>query len=97
MIETIRKALRISHEELDEEIKDTIQACYEDMDRVGIEVYDENKKIKENIEKMPLIIACQKLYARWQFNFENAADRYQKAYEGTRDGMSLCGEYKNVQ
>lgn len=96
MLETIKKALRLSQGALDEEIQDTINACYKDMHRTGIKIFDENGNLKESIEQDALIIACQKLYARWMFNFENAAERYMKAYESMRDSLSLCGDY-NVQ
>ena len=94
MLEKIRRAIRKKSSTLDEEIMDCINECYKDMDRVGIAVYDEEGNLKQGIEKEPLVIACQKHYARWQFNFENEAERYQKAYESARDGMSLCGKYK---
>lgn len=93
MLETIRNALRFSSEALDDEIQDTIDACYKDMQRVGIEIFDEEGKIKESVERNALIIACQKQYARWMFNFENAAERYRISYESMRDGISLCGDY----
>ena len=80
---------------LSEEIQDCINACYSDMARVGIAVFDSERKLKSGVDKMPLVIACQKHYARWQFNFENAAERYRAAYEATRDGMALCKEYTN--
>ncbi len=93
MLDTVRKALRISGEYMDDEIKDTISACYKDMARVGISVFNKDGTVKRNVEADPLVISCQKMYARWQFNFENAAERYMRAYENCRDGMALCGDY----
>lgn len=95
MITKVRQALRRKTASLDEEIQDCINACYSDMARVGIAVFDSEGKLRANIDKVPLVIACQKHYARWQFNFENAAERYKAAYEATRDGMSLCKFYTN--
>jgi len=93
MLEIVRKALRISGEYLDDEINDTINACYRDMNRVGISVYTQTGTIKKNIETDPLIISCQKMYARAQFNYENSSERYMSAYEKCRDGIALCGDY----
>ncbi|MBR3762192.1 MAG: hypothetical protein IKK59_05560 [Lachnospiraceae bacterium] len=93
MVEKIRLALRISTDALNTEIEDTIDACYKDMQRVGINIYDDDGKPKQDAISQPLIISCVKLYARWQFNFENAAERYEKAYNSCRDGISLCGDY----
>lgn len=94
MLEIIRKALRITGTLVDDEIQDTINACYLDMKRVGIYVpIDSENNVEEQFEKEPLVIACVKLYARWQFNFEDSADRYEKAYVNCRNGLALCGDY----
>lgn len=93
MVEKVKLALRIRTDALEYEIEDTINACYKDMQRVGIDIYDEVGELKEDVISQPLIISCVKLYARWQFNFENAAERYEKAYISCRDGISLCGDY----
>lgn len=93
MLETVRKALRVSGYYLDDEIADTVNACYKDMARVGICVYNKDGTVKKSIETDPLIISCQKMYARAQFNFENASERYMRAYENCRDGIALCGDY----
>lgn len=93
MITKVKQALRLKTDSLGEEIQDCINACYSDMARVGIAVFDSEGKLRANIEKAPLVVACQKHYARWQFNFENAAERYRAAYEATRDGMALCEDY----
>lgn len=79
---------------LDEEINDCIDACYKDLAVHGISVYTTQKQVKATIVSDPLIIACQKLYARWQFNFENSAERYERAYTQLRDGLSLSGDYR---
>ena len=93
MVNKVKTALRISTNSLNEEINDTIDACYKDMQRVGIRIYDDEGNVRGDVMSQPLIIACVKLYARWQFNFENAAERYEKAYNSCRDGLSLCGDY----
>lgn len=93
MLEKVKLAIRRSESTLDTEIKDCIAACYADMNRVGIVIYNENKEPLSEREKDPLIVQCQKLYARWQFNFENQAERYERAYIAMRDAISLDGDY----
>lgn len=93
MLEKIRLALRRTGDGVDSEIQDCINACYRDMARVGISIYDENGKIKEEMLRDALILSAVKTYARWQFNFEGQAERYERAYISIRDGISLCGDY----
>lgn len=93
LLDKIRKYLRITGTSLDEDVEDTIAACFADMSRVGVKIYESDGSFIKNIEEDPLILACQKFYARWQFNFENAAERYEKAYCSCRDGLSLSGDY----
>lgn len=86
MIEKIKKNLRITHSKLDDEIEDCISACLRDLERVGLKDVD-NKKNDH------LILQCVKLYSRWQFNFENQAERYRQSYESLRNALSLNKDY----
>lgn len=97
MIGKIKKALRISNDFMDDEIEDTVRQCYADMNNKGICIYTSDGEVRESIKEDPLVLACQKNYARWQFNFENQAERYEKAYKSMRNGLSLSGDYNNVQ
>lgn len=96
LLDKVRLALRFASDDtdLDAEIMDGIDACYKDLDIAGADIFDESGNVKTSIESDSLVIQCQKLYARWQFNFENSADRYEKAYIATRDGISLCQQYR---
>ena len=38
--------------------------------------------------------ACE-LYCKWQFDFDGKGERFERAYEGLRDFLSLGGEYTN--
>ncbi|MEB3428868.1 head-tail connector protein [Citroniella saccharovorans] len=87
MLDKIKLDLRISHDLIDEDIEDNIEACKLDLKRVGIVKIDDED---------PLIIKAIKLWCRYQYNFENEGDRYNKAYSMLRDALSLCGDY-NVQ
>lgn len=85
ILEKIKKDLRISHSKLDEDIQDNIEACKLDLKRVGIDVNNSDVLLEKAI----------KLYIRWQYNFENQADRYRNAYESLRNALSLCEDYRN--
>lgn len=84
MLEKIKKDLRISHTKLDEDIEANIQACKLDLKRIGV-----NSKVEDD-----LILKAIKFYIRWQYNFENQADRYMTAYYNLASAMSLSGDYK---
>lgn len=99
LLDKVRLALRLASDDtgLDAEINDCISACYKDLDRAGAEIFDDTGAVRDSVESDSLIVQCQKLYARWQFNYENAADRYEKAYKDTRDGISLCEDYRGTE
>ena len=84
MLEKIKHSLRIGHNGIDEDIKEHIDACKLDLQRVGV------KKIEDTDA---LIIQAMKLYVKWHLNFEDEADRYQNAYEMLRNSLAMCGDY----
>lgn len=84
MLEKIKLDLRITHNKMDTDIQENIDACFFDLKRVGVNRIDEDDF---------LIIKACKLFCRYQYNFENEGDRYNKAYSALRDALSLCGDY----
>ena len=80
----LKTALRISHNKLDEEIQYNEDACKKDMMRVGITVINEEDSAIQKVFE---------LYLKCQYDFNGAGERYEKAYKGMRNGLSLCGEY----
>ena len=80
----LKTALRISHNKLDEEIQYNVDACKRDMERVGITVINEEDSAIQKVFE---------LYLKWQYDFMGEGERYEKAYKGMRNGLSLCGEY----
>jgi hypothetical protein len=86
MLEKVKKDLRIVHTMMDGDIQDNINACLLDLERVGVTLIDDTDA---------LIVKAIKLYCRWQYNFENQADRYMQAYSALRDALSLCGDYRS--
>ena len=81
---SVKFSLRIVTTAFDDEIANDISACLIDLARVGIVEIDDTD---------PVIIRLAELYCKSAFNFEQEGDRYQKAYEFMRDGISLSGDY----
>lgn len=81
-VNLIKKTMRISHGKLDEEIKNNIDFCLLDLERVGV-----NKSKEKLVNK-----ACE-LYCKSEFNYEGKGEQYRIKYEKLRDALSLCGEY----
>lgn len=93
MLEKIKIDLRISHNKLDVNIQEDVDACIKDLERVGIVIpYETDLSISD-----ALIIKAIKLYLRWQYNFENQADRYMEAYKMLRNAISLSGDYQPIE
>lgn len=82
--EEIRKSMRISHHEDDDEISNNIAACLADMKRIGVDTQKDSKLIDK---------ACE-IYCKAQFDFQGKGEKYNVAYEKLRDGMSMSEDYK---
>lgn len=80
----VKKALRISHNDLDDEIRSNIEACLAELKRVGISVTAD----KAMIDK------CCELYCKAEFDFNNQSERFMQAFEKMRDALSLSSDYK---
>lgn len=79
-------ALRISHTALDSEIQDVIDAALLSLQKHGVATTGH--------EDDALIINAVKLYARWQFNYMNKADQFEKAWNAALIVLALCGDYE---
>ena len=82
MLELIKKALRITHNQLDEVLNNDIAAALEDMKRLGLNEYT-------TATEDPLVIKCVELFVKWQEDFGGEGERFQAAYEKMRDGLSM--------
>jgi hypothetical protein len=83
----VKKALRITNNALDEEIKDTISACKKDLQISGVEIVDETDE---------LIVQACKTYARSEFDYAGKGDRYKECYSLLKQHLALCGDYRAV-
>lgn len=86
MLEKIKLSLRISHTLLDDDIERNINACLLDLKRVGINNTDLTN---------PLIFKAVELYCKWNYDFCNKGERYEKAYMNLINSLSLCGDYND--
>lgn len=85
MLEKVRTALRITHNKLDDELQDVINACIYDLSISGIKNIDEND---------PLIQQAVKTYAKAEYEQDvNKANRLTQAYVSLKISMALCGDY----
>lgn len=84
----VKHSLRIRHDSLDEEIENNIQTCILLLRGVGLSP----EKAADEPEDKLVQKACE-LYCKWQFDFDGKGERFQKAYEGLRDFLSLGGDY----
>lgn len=90
LVDDIKTALRISHDKLDEDIRQHISACLNDMRRLGIAVPDNDTDVESN----SLLLSAVKLYCMAQYDFLSKGDQYKKGYESLRDVLSMSSGYK---
>lgn len=88
MVSRIKKSMRIAHSVLDSDIQDNINACLLDMERVGIVPCD-GADVKDNA----LIYKAVELFCKWQYNYLDKGEQYQKNYEALRNSLSMAGDY----
>lgn len=86
ILSTVKKALRFTHDALDDDIKRNITAARDDMERAGVSSDESNTE---------LYIQCVIFYCKWIYNFIDKGDDYLKAYERLRDALSLDSKYRS--
>lgn len=85
MLDKVREALRITHDKLDDELQDVINACKTDLKIAGIIKLDDDD---------PLIQQAVKTYAKAEYEQDvNKANRLTQAYVSLKISLSLCGDY----
>jgi hypothetical protein len=87
MLEKVKMSLRITHDALDSDISDTIDACKRDLSISGVEIIEDTDE---------LIIQACKTYARAEYDFGGKGEKYKESYELLKQHLSLCGDYKVV-
>lgn len=103
LFEKNKKNLRISHNRLDDAIKDDINAALSDLERVGVLPfkYMDGAVVEDEdgykVLKDELIRKAIEFYLKWQYDYMGQADKWEKAYEKLRDALSLSEEYTNEE
>ncbi|SME15682.1 hypothetical protein BACERE00185_03085 [Bacillus mobilis] len=89
ILKDVKKALRISHDALDDEINDSIEAARHDLMLSGV------SSIKANSDDDPLIKRAIKVYCKAEFvNETKEAERFQASYNMLKNHLTLAGDYK---
>lgn len=86
LLETVKQALRVSHDKLDDgEIVPLINAAKKELLLAGVVVQDETD---------PLIIRAVTSYCKAQFGYDNPeSDKFMMTFEGIRALLSMTEEY----
>lgn len=85
MLNKVRLALRITHDRLDSELLDLINACVYDLTIAGINVIDEDD---------PLIQQAVKTYCKAEYEEDvQKANRLNQAYVSLKIALCLSGDY----
>lgn len=93
MLEDVKKALRISHNALDDEISDLIQEARADLILSGVSSVMTNEE--SNVD--PLIKRAIKTYAKASFEEDiNKSQKYQRSYDLLKQHLSLSADYQKL-
>lgn len=88
MLADVKTALRISHDALNGEIEDLIDAARHDLTLSGVSA----EKANEDFD--PLIKRAVIVYVKANFLPDNvAAERFQKSYDMLKNHLTLAGDY----
>ncbi|MEK4581783.1 head-tail connector protein [Bacillus sp. FSL R12-0074] len=85
----VKKALRVSHDALNDEIEDLIEASRHDLMLSGV------SGIKANDDEDPLIKRAIITYVKANFIPDaKEAERFQSSFNMLRNHLTLAGDYK---
>jgi uncharacterized phage protein (predicted DNA packaging) len=90
MLESVKRALRVTISDFDEEIQDLIDAAKRDLEIAGVakdKIVDTDKLIKRAIIT----------YCKANFGYDNPeAERFQQSYDMLKQHLSLSYDYRVV-
>lgn len=81
--ESIKKSIRISHNNLDDDIQNNIDACKLELNIAGVYWKDEDMLIQK---------ACE-LYVKWQYDYLGKGEQFERAFRNLKDALALSGDY----
>ncbi|MFB8328083.1 head-tail connector protein [Bacillus wiedmannii] len=89
ILEVVKKALRVSHNALDDEIDDLIEAARTDLKLSGVSGF------KSNDDTDPLIKRAIIMYTKSNFTSDaKESERFQLSYNMLKNHLTLAGDYK---
>ena len=84
LLDKVKTALYISESNLDDSISIYINACLDDLNRVGVVI---------SSEESPLVVQAVILYVMAKIDYLGEGERSERNYEKLRNGLSLNLEY----
>ena len=85
LIDDVKLALRITANDMDDDLKGLINAAKADMRISGVKIV---------LDTDPLVIQAVKLYCKGHFGDSDSSEKFLKAYEALKISMSLAGEFR---
>ena len=82
-----RRALRISNDRLDQEIRDTIDAVVLDLRTAGV--------VSGDVDALTGMAV--KLYAKWKFDFLGKGEQHHQAYESLKAVLAMDEGYNTAK
>jgi hypothetical protein len=90
LLSKIKTSLRISHNALDEDVQDTIDACLADLKVCGVRA----EKLDPANELDPLILNAVKMYCKKEYTDDPVkAARYQGGYDALKSCLMMAEGY----
>ncbi|PGQ56098.1 DNA-packaging protein [Bacillus thuringiensis] len=89
MLDVVKKAVRVSHDALDDELEDLIEASRYDLKLSGV------SHLKANDDNDPLIKRAIITYVKANFISDaREAERFLASYNMLKNHLTLAGDYK---
>ena len=96
LVDRIKTSMRISHNLLDQEILENLETCALDLERAGVQPFlVKDGMIDRTKFKDKLVEKAGELYYKWQTDFQEKGDQFERAYKSLRDALSLSGDYRS--
>ncbi len=83
--ESVKKALRITTSDFDDELESLIRSAKADLMLSGVKVLTDNN---------PLVMQAIKLYCKAHFGDNDNNNKFLNAYQALKISMSLAGEFR---
>lgn len=86
ILDDVKDALRITHQSLDNDLTAEVNACKDDLKRVG---WLDSKVIDSDVRT---IEAC-KLWCKGRYDYQGKGQQYMEAYRDFRDATAMNKDY----